>query len=147
MNMKRIIDALYEKSVLTKDTIIEAKYPALIMGGMQTALMTDNFAFQKYDNGILFLKRVNTDVVYKLLPENVILIDGMDLERLASIYGIKRDGSTKKVKIDPITGLPVRRGRKTNKVKEMINDRLNSLKQRDTTQAGNRKTKRSKSAA
>lgn len=145
--MKRIIDALYEKGVLSESTIIEANYPAIILGGMQSVLMKDNFVFQKYINGILFLKRVNTEVVYKLLPDSVLLIDGMDLERLASIYGIKKDGSSKKVKLDPITGLPVRRGRKTNKVKEMINDRLNSLKQRDTVKTRDRKTKRSKSTA
>ena len=57
-------------------------------------------------------------------------------ERLAGIYGIKPDGSKKKEKIDPLTGLPVRRGRKTNKVKELMNDRLNQLGKRNTAKKG-----------
>lgn len=142
-----LFNTLIEKAVITEATVIDAKYYGNTLGGISTALLEDNFNYVNYKNGYVIVKKINSNTLYKIIPENIIALDGMAPERLAEIYNIKADGTAKKVKIDPLTGLPVRRGRKTNKVKELMNDRLNSLEQRDAATSGRGKTKRSKSPA
>lgn len=139
--------ALLEKDIINITTVLEAKYYGNALGGIQTTLLSGSFNFIKYSNNMVYVKKIESEQTYKILPENIYAIDGMPPERLASIYNIKSDGTSKKVKLDPLTGLPVRRGRKTNKVKELMNDRLNTLEQRSATKTGDRKTKRSKSSS
>lgn len=143
-----LLKTLVERDIVNSSTVLEAKYYGNSLGGIQTTLLLGSFNFIKLsDNNFVYLKRIDSEQIYKVVPENIIAIDGMPPERLASIYNIKSDGTGKKVKLDPLTGLPVRRGRKTNKVKELMNDRLNSLEQRSSVKTGNRKTKRSKSSS
>lgn len=142
---KNLLQALCDKKVLNNNTVMESYYLTKLMGGVSTAKLKDNFNFVDYKNERIKLKRVNTNEIYIVTSDNIISIDGMDPVRLAGIYGIKADGTKKKEKIDPLTGLPVRRGRKTNKVKELINDRLNQLGKCNSVETGDKSTKRRKS--
>lgn len=143
MNLN-LFKTLLDKNIINSTTIIESYYPARMLGGLSTCKLSDNFNFVKFVNDKITLKRVNTNEIYILPVDNILCIDGMNPVRLAEIYGIKSDGSKKKEKIDPLTGLPVRRGRKTNKVKELINGRLNRLGTRISTESTNRKIKKRK---
>lgn len=142
---KSLLQALCDKKILNNNTVIESYYFAKLMGGMTTAKLKDKFNFVDYKNEKIKLKRVNTNEIYIVTSDYIISIDGMDPSRLAGIYGIRADGTKKKEKIDPLTGLPVRRGRKTNKVKELINDRLNQLGKCNSIETGNKSIKRRKS--
>lgn len=137
---KNLFLKLIEKNILTKDTVIEARHTGNLLAGISTQKIVGEFIFENFTNDYVFLKKVNSTVIIKVSLDDILKVDGMDPTRLAGIYGIKPDGSKKKEKIDPITGLPVRRGRKTNKVKEIINERLNKLG------AGSQKPKRAKQA-
>lgn len=129
---KNLIIVLCEKNIINDKSIIECYYTARIMGGFSTSKMLGEFHFTALNNDKLKLRKVNTNEYISVSADDILTIDGMAPDRLAGIYGIKPDGSKKKQKIDPITGLPVRRGRKTNKVKEIINERLNQLGKRNT---------------
>lgn len=124
---KDLAKALINKGVLVKDTAIVAEYQANMLGGIQTTKLKDIFLFQEVReyNGeeIVVVYKPHKATLHAITFEDIEAIDGMDPVRLAGIYGIKEDGSDKKVKMDPITGLPVRRGRKPKKVKEMIDER------------------------
>lgn len=73
-------------------------------------------------NGIAFLRTespfdhkrflINADHIFK--------IDGMEPEILGGVYGFNPDGTKKKVKIDPITGEEIKRGRKPKKKRSTI---------------------------
>ena len=136
-----LFNTLYNKNILSQSTVITGYYPARMLGGITTTKLVGTFNFVKYVGNKVTIKRVNTNEFYIISVDDIMEIDGMDPSRLASIYGIKADGTKKKEKIDPITGLPVRRGRKTNKVKELINERLNRLGTRIQANTTSRKTK------
>lgn len=146
MNLN-LFKTLHDRKILTPTTVLESYYPAKLLGGINTHKLVDNFNFVDFNNNKVTMKRVNTNEFYIISVDDVLAIDGMDPSRLAGIYGIKSDGSKKNEKIDPITGLPVRRGRKTNKVKELINDRLNKLGTRVSTESNGRKTKKREQTA
>lgn len=126
--------AFRDKQVFTDDTIVEAWHRAKTLGGVQTTRMKGRFLLNKIivdGVAVLFeLSRPNESIIYRVPCEDVETIDGMPPERLAGIFNIKPDGTTKKQKLDPLTGLPVRRGRKPNKIKELMNE---LSKQRNTT--------------
>lgn len=79
---------------------------------------------RKRKNGKIYINaKSETDKTYHIIEsENICDIDGMDPVRLASVHNIKPDGTTKYVKIDPLTGEEVKRGRKPKKIKEKMNE-------------------------
>lgn len=67
--------------------------------------------------GIAFLttKEVTNDKKFLINAKHIFKIDGMKPEILGGVYGFNSDGTKKKVKIDPITGEEIKRGRKPKK--------------------------------
>lgn len=58
---------------------------------------------------------VETGRIFKIKPGNIYRIDGMKPKYVAAAYGFEVDGKKKPVKIDPITGEEIKRGRKRKK--------------------------------
>lgn len=138
---KDLFLSLINKGVIAENTALTAKYKAKALGGISHNIMEGIFLFQEIreieGNQYIVAKKPYVETTHAFYFDSIILVDGMEPERLAGIYGLKNDGSEKKVKIDPITGLPVRRGRKPKKVKEMINEQLKRSKQGTTTKRRN----------
>lgn len=68
-------------------------------------------------NGIVFLQTesVFDHVKFLINAKHIFTIDGMKPEIIGDVYGFNPDGTKKKVKIDPITGEEIKRGRKPKK--------------------------------
>lgn len=123
-----LVKSLIERNIISEDTVITAIFPAKSLG--DTIHMQGEFVFEKLSelNGIEYIQafRPANQIRYRLLLNNITKVDGMGLNRLASIYGLKSDGTTKAQKIDPITGQPIRRGRKPKRFKENNDVGLNT---------------------
>lgn len=70
---------------------------------------------------------------YWILAETVMTIEDMTIERIAESYEVDLKGKPLPAKIDPITGEPVRRGRKTKEYhklkKEIEKNATNTVNQ------------------
>jgi len=73
-------------------------------------------------NGIAFLKTESPFDYKRFLinAKHIFTIDGMKPEILGDVYGFNPDGTKKKVKIDPVTGEEIKRGRKPKKKRSTI---------------------------
>jgi len=58
--------------------------------------------------------------IFRVPCENIVRIDDMELVRIARSLEIDENGEMKEVKIDARTGLPIRRGRKSKKILELL---------------------------
>lgn len=77
--------------------------------------------FVNKDDHLLFkCVHPETNKIYFIKHTDIIDINGLDAKRSANLYGLDLNGNKLEVKIDPITGSPVRRGRKTKKEKELL---------------------------
>lgn len=68
-------------------------------------------------NGTVFLETesVFDHIKFLVNAKHIFTIDGMEPEIIGDVYGFNPDGTKKKVKIDPITGEEIKRGRKPKK--------------------------------
>jgi len=73
-------------------------------------------------NGIAFLKTESAFDHKRFLvsADYIFTIDGMKPEIIGDVYGFKPDGTKKKVKIDPVTGEEIKRGRRPKKPRSTI---------------------------
>jgi len=73
-------------------------------------------------NGIAFLKTESAFDHKRFLvsANHIFTIDGMKPEIIGDVYGFKSDGTRKEVKIDPVTGEEIKRGRKPKKPRSTI---------------------------
>lgn len=116
---------LEEKAVLTKNSIISAFIPEL--------MKEIYFIVEKTTEDGIIGKIINRNK-YKVGEKNFLVsysnitkIDDMKLARIAESLELDENGNQKKIKINPLTGLPVKRGRKPKKLKELI-DKLKKEK-------------------
>jgi hypothetical protein len=58
--------------------------------------------------------------IFRVPCEKIVRIDDMELSRIARSLEVDENGEMKEVKIDAKTGLPIRRGRKSKKVLELL---------------------------
>ena len=120
---QQLTQALLEKNVLKTGTEFQAKYLAKGLDGIFRTVAPSVFIFRgvkkKSESIVLRAMRKDNEKIYSIDPADVIELDGMDPARLAGIFNIKADGSTKKVKLDEF-GNPIRPGRKPKHVKEQI---------------------------
>lgn len=98
--MNQLICALIERNAITKDNVVTATY-TVRDGVGRTLTKTGNFGiihFEQTDANIHFtLQHVVEKNKIKVVDDNIIAIDGMDLARYAEVYDINADGSDKKV--------------------------------------------------
>ena len=118
----KLLEALIGKGVVTKTTLFTASFKTRGLGGKGTAKIIDEFSLRDiiYEHGKTYFVGERTNLsaeVYKIPVAAITLIDGMDIPKLGTIYQLKADGTPKIEKLCPITGEPLRRGRKPNWVK------------------------------
>jgi hypothetical protein len=96
-----LITALLERQVLETTAIVTARYRSIDVFG-RSFERRDVFRIEKIsrDNDqtifeLVTLRDGNTSI--SVSPDNIELIDGMDVQRYADIYDILPDGSQKKV--------------------------------------------------
>ena len=72
--------------------------------------------------GIVILKTESPfdHKTFTIGAKHIFSIDGMKPEIIGDVYGFKPDGTKKKVKIDPVTGEEIKRGRKPKKKRSTI---------------------------
>lgn len=78
------------------------------------------------------------DKLFRIYFSLIRRIDDMDLRRIAESLEIDEKGKPKEVKIDSLTGLPVRRGRKSKKMLELI-EKIKKEKQKERERNAGRK--------
>lgn len=127
----KLAEKLLENNVLKFNTQVTANIRIKELSGSFVE-KTDNFFFRraiKTDTDVmLILERKFDGKLYKVKSDNVKEIEGMELDRIAKAYELDVNGEKVKQKLCPITGEPVRRGRKPNWVKEKMkemDERLN----------------------
>lgn len=95
----------------------------------------------KIKNGLAILETESTLDHKKFLvgAKHIFIIDGMRPEILGDVYGFNPNGTKKKVKIDPVTGEEIKRGRKPKK-KRSITTKLVGKKKRELMNRKSRST-------
>ena len=122
----KLIISLIERGAIKKSTHLTAKFKARDLSGSNSSEISDEFALRtiiQNEDGIFFVAsrtRLTEEGLYKIPMETVLTIDGMEPRKLAEVYNLRLDGTHKEVKLCPITGEPVRRGRKPKWVKEKM---------------------------
>ena len=83
-------------------------------------------------NGTVFLETesVFNHVKFLVNAKHIFTIDGMEPEIIGDVYGFNPDGTKKKVKIDPITGEEIKRGRKPKKRRSTITKLIGKKKKK-----------------
>ena len=117
---------LIKQGVLLPNTEVEAKFKTKGLTGHEVIERIDRFLiksmFKKNDEEFIFeLSSINEPRIVKVPNINILKIDGMEIKRIAQVFNFKLDGTKKEYKIDPFTGEPIKRGRKSNKIKELMN--------------------------
>lgn len=98
--MNNLISALIEQNAISKDNVVTATY-TVRDGVGRTLQRTGQFGivhFERTDTAISFtLQHVIEKSKIKVDDDNIIAIDGMELERYADVYDLNVDGSKKKM--------------------------------------------------
>jgi len=105
----QLVKALVEKNAFKKDTELTARYKTHTLGHLptiQTGTFTVNSVKVLEDRVLFNVSDTVCGKEGKVSGEDILLIDGMDPARMAAVYGLKSDGTSKK--------LGKKRGRKTN---------------------------------
>lgn len=104
---------LLEKGIINNNTILTIKFYTKGLDGYLNQPIADRFKFiSEKTNNKIQTERIISNIKYIVDINSIIAIDGMQPEKLAATFNIKADGSNIIKKIDPLTGLPVTRGRK-----------------------------------
>lgn len=117
-----LVEKLIRIGAIHKSTILEVSFDSFDMG-VKRIRVTDRFLFQKAAKTgsgklVIYLDRLHDTTSIKINDyKSIKTVDDMDLHSLAEAYELKADGSPKPVKVDPVTGLVVKRGRPKTKVK------------------------------
>lgn len=94
-----LIEGFVNKNVLTPGAMLTVRRPMWGMGGTgggQTEEDVSLSYIKRSDQQIEFHCISTKDgKIYQVKPNQIITIDGMDPSKLASVYGLKRDGSKK----------------------------------------------------
>jgi len=116
-----LVQALIKDGIIREDTEFVAKYLGTGLDGECNQKVSGLFVTKSVvkTKGKIVIKAINksNNQLYRIIPENVIELDGMDPIRLAKIFNIKPDGTRQKVKLDEF-GNPVRPGRKPKTYKK-----------------------------
>ena len=114
--LSNLANVLISKGIIKSTTEIKASFNAVSLSGLPDNKLTGTFRinsiFKETSGRVLFEVYDSLSRKIMIPSEDVEMIDGMEPERLASIYNIKPNGQSKSCKIDPITGQEMRRGRK-----------------------------------
>lgn len=125
---EKLIMSLIEKGIIKPRTQLTAISSSVDFAGQRNTLEREFSLYRiiENDKGIFFVaslvenNAVTNKTLYKIPLLSVRTIDGMEIKNLARVYGLRPDGSPSEAKICPITGQPVRRGRKPKWVKEKL---------------------------
>lgn len=116
MPKSKLLKCLIDEGIITAGCVVKAKYMGKNLAGQYTVPKVGKFTFERLvDTTTPYLTELRNENNQLILVDmsDIIEVDGMDLIRLAETYDMKPDGTKKKVKLDPITGMPIRRGRKS----------------------------------
>jgi len=123
---EKLIMSLIDKGVIKPKTNLTAAVSSYDTIGQRHSSVRE-FTLKcvvENEKGIFFAAYLSDNSMdkglYKVPLLSVKTIDGMDIKNLARVYGLRADGSPSEAKICPITGQPVRRGRKPKWVKEKM---------------------------
>ncbi len=124
---EKLIMSLIEKGIIKPKTQLTAISTSVDFSGQRSSAQREFSLYRilENDQGIFFVASLVEDnsankTLYKIPLLSVRTVDGMDIKNLARVYGLRPDGSPSEAKICPITGQPVRRGRKPKWVKEKL---------------------------
>ena len=121
---EKLMEAFVEKEIVKHNTPLEA-CRLIDIGGIQIQT-SKHYQFKRLltENNTTYVLASSIETpssVQKLLCDSIIEIDGMSPFRLAKSFDIdEKSGKTRIVKLDPITGEQLRRGRKKKWVKDRI---------------------------
>ncbi len=91
---------LIKRNIIKQDTELDAWYSATAFGGMGTVENVGSFTINSIDvdNGVpMFHARSNVDGQWEdITLDRVVSVDGMEPNKLAEAYGIKKKGKKKK---------------------------------------------------
>ena len=101
MSQTQVIFLLIKRNIIKQETEVDAWYCAPAFGGGGTVDKTGSFTIDSIDKNIkgvpFFHARSNVDGKWEdIMLDKVISVDGMEPNKLAEAYGIKK--KTKKVK-------------------------------------------------
>ena len=123
---EKLIMSLIDKGVIKPKTNLTAAVSTVDTIGQRHSSVRE-FTLRcvvENEKGIFFAAYLSDNsfdkCLYKVPLLSVKTVDGMDIKSLARVYGLRADGSPSEAKICPITGQPVRRGRKPKWVKEKM---------------------------
>lgn len=126
---EKLIMSLIEKQAIRPKTQITAVLSTVDFAGQRHSMLREFSLHRILENkdGIFFVASINeasisSKALYKVPLLSVRAIDGMDIKSLAKVYGLRPDGTPSEAKICPITGEPLRRGRKPKWVKEKLKE-------------------------
>lgn len=120
-----LLVSLINKGIVQEGTeIVIYRFGATMSGrikGFSVEQIVEVIEFE-IKNGLAILKTESTFDHKKFLVDakHIFTIDGMKPEILGDVYGFNPDGTRKKVKIDPVTGEEIKRGRKPKKKRSTI---------------------------
>lgn len=125
---EKLIMSLIEKGIIKPKTQLTAISSSVDFAGQRNTAEREFSLYRilENDQGIFFVaslvenNNLPNKTLYKIPLLSVRTIDGMEIKNLARVYGLRPDGSPSEAKICPITGQPVRRGRKPKWVKEKM---------------------------
>ena len=116
----KLLVSLIEKSIVQEGTEIVIFRTGTSMNGNIRDFKVEQHVEvigSEIKNGIALLQTESPFTYKRFLinAKHIFIIDGMKPEILGDVYGFNPDGTRKKVKIDPVTGEEIKRGRKPKK--------------------------------
>lgn len=95
---RTLAKALIEKGVIRAASEVDAKYQGLHLGGINTSELVGTFilkrAYESEKKGIYFdVASIIDGKPYRIMVEDIVKIDGMDMERVAAIYNLDIEGN------------------------------------------------------